>query len=143
LGFAWYQKLKPIAKDDCKCCDLENTSFMESKKFLGFVTALSILLLTIPSYGHKLFQKEASQSAVSNRTNIQKIEFKIEGMTCTSCESHVNREVNKLDGIVKSTASYANGNAIIEFDTTMTNIEEIENSIAETGYAVSGKRKLQ
>ncbi len=45
-------------------------------------------------------------------------ECKISGMTCTSCQEHVNHEVNKLSGIVNSKASYENGNAIIEFDKT-------------------------
>ena len=32
LGFAWYQQLKPVAEDDCGC-EIEATSFFQSKKF--------------------------------------------------------------------------------------------------------------
>ena len=53
----------------------------------------------------------------------------------------VNHEVNKLNGIVNSKASYENGNAIIEFDQTKTNETEIEKAINSTGYNVTGKKE--
>jgi len=56
-------------------------------------------------------------------------------MTCVSCEEHINHEVNKLEGIVNSKASYKNGNAIIEFDRTKIN----EKAIDSTGYTVIHK----
>ena len=62
-------------------------------------------------------------------------------MTCTSCEEHVNHEVNKLNGIVTSKASNENGNAIIEFDKTKTNETEIEKAINSTGYKVTDKKE--
>ncbi len=65
------------------------------------------------------------------------------GMTCSGCEEHVNREVNKLTGIVKSTVSYENANAIIEFDQTQTNINEIEKAIRNTGYSVTDKKEIK
>jgi len=40
LGFAWYQKLKPRPKDiDCACDD-DKPKFIQSKKFLLFVTTI-------------------------------------------------------------------------------------------------------
>jgi len=62
-------------------------------------------------------------------------------MTCTSCEEHVNHEVNKLNGIVDSKASFENGNAIIEYDKTKTNETEIEKAINSTGYKVNDKKE--
>ncbi|PHQ27605.1 heavy-metal-associated domain-containing protein, partial [Leeuwenhoekiella nanhaiensis] len=58
------------------------------------------------------------------------------------CEEHVNHEVNKLNGIVNSKASYENGNAIIEFDQTKTNETEIEKAINSTGYKVTDKKQI-
>ena len=72
---------------------------------------------------------------------IQKVKFTISGMTCASCEEHVNHEVNKLTGIISSNASYENGNAIIEFDNSKTNISEIEKAINSTGYSVTDKKE--
>lgn len=64
-------------------------------------------------------------------------------MTCTGCEEHVNHEINKLNGIVRSKASYENGNAIVEFDKTKTNETEIEKAINATGYKVIHKENKQ
>jgi copper chaperone CopZ len=63
------------------------------------------------------------------------------GMTCASCEEHVNHEVKKLNGIVNSKTSYKNGNAIIEFDRTETNEAQIEKAINSTGYSVTDKEE--
>jgi copper chaperone CopZ len=49
--------------------------------------------------------------------------------------------VNKLSGIIKSTASYESGNAIVEFDNSKTNIVEIETAINGTGYSVTDKKE--
>lgn len=64
-------------------------------------------------------------------------------MTCSACEEHINQEVNKLIGIVKTTISYDNGNAIIEFDQTQTDIDEIEKAIVKTGYSVTDKKEIK
>jgi copper chaperone CopZ len=61
-------------------------------------------------------------------------------MTCTGCEEHVNHELNKLTGIINTKVSYENGNAIVEFDKTKTDIQEIEKAIAKTGYSVTDKK---
>ncbi len=67
----------------------------------------------------------------------------IDGMTCSGCEKHVNCEVNKLTGIVKTTVSYENGNAIIEFDKTQTDIDEIKKAIEKIGYSVTDKKEVK
>ena len=65
----------------------------------------------------------------------------ISGMTCASCEEHVNHEVNKLTGIISSNASYGNGNAIIEFDNSKQIFLKSKKAINSTGYSVTDKKK--
>jgi copper chaperone CopZ len=126
IGFAWYQKLKPQKQVDCNCDTTEKTPFIQTKKFLGIVTIFAGLMLAFPMYASVFFPKTTNQTIVADKSNIQTAEFKINGMTCSGCEEHVNHEVNKLTGIVMTTVSYENRNAIIEFDQTQTNIDEIE-----------------
>ena len=141
LGFAWYQKLKPRKEIDCDCETDEKPSFMQSKKFLGIVTAFAIIMLAFPYYSGIFYPKTEKQIMVVGKSDIFTREFKISGMTCASCEEHVNHEVNKLNGIVNSKASYENGNAIIEFDRTKTNEAQIEKAINSTGYKVTDKEE--
>ncbi|MBK7880142.1 MAG: mercuric transport protein MerTP [Saprospiraceae bacterium] len=140
LGFAWYQKLKPKKQIDCNCETEEKPKFIQSKMFLGIVTVFAIVMLAFPYYSSVFYPKTEKQIIVVDKSNIQKVEFTISGMTCASCGEHVNHEVNKLTGIISSKSSYENGNAIVEFDNSKTNIPEIEKAINSTGYSVTNKK---
>ena len=107
IGFAWYQKLKPQKKIDCKCETTEKINFMQTKSFLGIITQSS---------------------------KIQKVEFTIKGMTCSGCEHHIKTEISKLKGIIEVVVSYEKSNAIVKFDNKQTRIAEIEKAINSTGY---------
>lgn len=141
LGFAWFQKVKPKKQIDCNCETEEKPKFIQSKMFLGIVTAFVIVMLAFPYYAHIFYPKTEKQVIVVDKSNVQTVEFTISGMTCASCEEHVNHEVNKLSGIIKSTASYENGNAVVEFDNSKTNIADIEKAINGTGYSVTDKKE--
>ena len=143
LGFAWYQKLKPQKQIDCNCDTKEKTPFIQTKKFLGIVTVFAGLMLAFPTYAHVFFQKTENKTIVTDQSKIQKVEFKINGMTCSGCEEHVNHEVTQLTGIIKTSVSYENGNAIIDFDQAQTDIEEIEKAIEKTGYSVTDKKEIK
>lgn len=141
LAFTWYKKLKPQKEIDCECETDEKPKFIKSKKFLGIVTVFTIVMLAFPYYSGIFYPKTEKQIIVVNKSDLKTTEFKINGMTCASCEEHVNHEVNKLNGIVNSKASYQIGNAVIEFDKTKTNETEIEKAINSTGYKVADKKE--
>jgi copper chaperone CopZ len=67
-----------------------------------------------------------------------KYEIKITGMTCTGCEQTIQDAVAKLNGITSIKANHSEGIAIIEFDSTLTDTNEIKLSINNTGYSVVG-----
>ena len=136
LLFAWFQKLKPKKEVDCDCETVEKPRFIQSITFLGILTVFAIAMLAFPYYSNMFYLNSQKQVVVVDKSNIKTTEYKISGMTCASCEAHVNHEVNKLDGIVNSITSYENGNAIIKFDETKTNELEIEKAINSTGYNV-------
>lgn len=142
ISFAWYQKLKTKKKADCNCEIEEKLKFVQTKTFLGIVTVFSVIMLAFPYYSGVFYsntKKEYSSNISTSKIN--KVEFSIKGMTCNSCEEHVNYEINKLSGIIKSDVSYNKGNAVIEFDASQTNISKIENSINATGYSITSKKE--
>jgi len=134
------QKLKPIKRIDCNFDTEEKPKFIQTRKFLGIVTAFAIVMLAFPYYSSIFYPKTEKQIIVVDKSNIQKVEFTISGMTCASCEEHVNHEVNKLAGIINSNASYQNGNAVVEFDNSKTDLTEMEKAINSTGYSVTNKK---
>ena len=141
LGFVWYQKLKPINEIDCECETDYKPKFVQSKSFLGIVTVFAIIMLVFPYYSGVFYPDTKKQIVVVNKSDMKTTEFKISGMTCASCEVHVNHEVNKLNGIINSKASYENRNAIIEFDRTKISETDIEEAINSTGYTVIDKKE--
>jgi len=143
LGFAWYLKLKPKKQLDCNCEKEEKIPFTQSKMFLGTVTLFAVVMLAFPYYSGIFYPTTEKQIIIVDQSNIRKIEFTISGMTCASCGEHVNTEVNKLSGIISSEASYENRNAVVKFDDSKTNSDEIENAINATGYLVTDKKEYQ
>lgn len=142
LAIAWYQKLKPKKDIDCDCEHDEKPKFIHSKLMLALVTVFSMIMLAFPYYSEIFYPNKEKQIIVVDKSNIRTTQFNIKGMTCTGCEEHVNHEVNKLDGIISSNASYKNGYAIIRYDETKVSETEIEQAINSTGYKVIGKKVL-
>lgn len=142
LGFAWYQTLKPRTAEEIRCdCGDEKKPFMQTKTFLGMVTVFAVLMLAFPYYAHIFYPETDKQAVVVDQSNIHILEFSISGMTCQGCEEKLNHEINKLPGIIKSTASYPKGNAIVEFDSSKTEALSIEKAIGEIGYEVRSRKK--
>jgi mercuric ion transport protein len=142
LGFAWYLKLKPRTAEEiqCDCEEDEKPPFRQTKKFLGIVTAFALLMMAFPYYAKIFYPKEVKKElVVIDKTNLQKVEFNITGMTCEACASHIGNEVRKLDGVATSKIEYAEGTGLVEFDASKLNKDEIIKTINATGYKVSGE----
>jgi len=135
LGFAWFRNLSSKKTDDCGC--EPKASFMQSKSFLGIVTVISLLLVTFPSYSKFFFDRNALV-VDQQQEKTKKIELAVSGMTCTSCEIHIEGEVKKLPGIVAVRASYEKGSAVVEYDETKVGKDKIIETINGTGYTVDG-----
>jgi Cu+-exporting ATPase len=62
-----------------------------------------------------------------------RIELPVEGMTCASCASRIERKLNRLDG-VHASVNYATERATVEYDPTLAGAELIADTIEHTGY---------
>lgn len=132
LGFAWYKTVRSSKTDDCGC--EKQPSFFQSKKFLGIVTVLSLLLISFPSYS-RFLQKQESVSVQDQEKN-KKLVLSVSGMTCASCEHHIESEVVKLSGVSSVKASYADKSTVVIYDPQKVDEEKIVAAINETGYKV-------
>lgn len=74
-------------------------------------------------------------------TKFHKIVLKVKGMTCEGCESHIEREVSALDGVISVDAIYAEGSATIEYLPSKLEERTIIEAINKTGYRVIEKPK--
>ena len=68
---------------------------------------------------------------------MKKVKFDIQGMTCSSCQAHVEKAVNKLDGINLANVNLLSNNMIVEYDEKKLDNNKIINSIIDAGYGAS------
>ncbi|MCW2924761.1 MAG: copper-translocating P-type ATPase [Thermoleophilia bacterium] len=64
------------------------------------------------------------------------VELPITGMTCASCATHVERSLNKLDG-VSATVNYATERATVDYDASRADTDALLEAVAAAGYAAS------
>jgi len=136
LGFAWFQSFSRT-KDDCGCEPTKKKSIFYSRTTLSLVTIISFLLITFPSYSKFLLHNSTNHTAPNQDTN-RKVELKVFGMTCASCELHIENEVSNLNGVSFVKASYKNGSTIVEFNGQKVDADKIIATINKTGYKVEG-----
>jgi copper chaperone CopZ len=144
LGYAFYKAYKPKKNDDIECaCEADDLppgksgkpKFINSKKFLWTITAVSTLLITFPYYSKALFPSGKENVVIVQFNNIVKVKLEIEGMTCTGCEESVNYTLKSENGVISATSSYKTGIAYVEYDKTKVYPEQLKNAVEEkVGY---------
>ena len=65
---------------------------------------------------------------------VTRLELPIEGMTCASCASRIERKLNTLEGVTAS-VNYATEQAAVEYDPSQVTPEALVDAVAETGYS--------
>ncbi len=65
---------------------------------------------------------------------MKKVKFDIQGMTCSSCSSHVEKAVNKLKGINNVNVNLLSNNMVVEYDENILDNQMIINSVVDAGY---------
>ena len=68
---------------------------------------------------------------------MKKVQFDIQGMTCSSCSAHVERAVNKLEGIKKVNVNLLSNNMNVEYDEAKIDNDTIIKAVMEAGYGAS------
>ena len=66
-----------------------------------------------------------------------KVKFDIQGMTCSSCSSHVEKAVNKLEGIQNVNVNLLSNNMIVDYDETVLDNQKIIQAVVDAGYSAN------
>jgi Cu+-exporting ATPase len=65
---------------------------------------------------------------------VERLDLPIDGMTCASCATRIERRLNKLNG-VNATVNYATEKAVVEYDPAQADAERLIAVVQEAGYA--------
>ena len=63
-----------------------------------------------------------------------KTKLKVTGMHCGSCALSVDDALEELDGVRKSSTSFARGQTKLEYDETRVDLDTLRSVIAGLGY---------
>jgi copper chaperone len=60
--------------------------------------------------------------------------LRIEGMSCDHCVMRVGRAIASVQGVIEVDINLKNNKAVVDFEETITDIEEIKSAVREAGY---------
>lgn len=100
------------------------------------VVAAAFLLFLIISCGQFNKDQSSGKGGAQEYSDqfSQVIELSVKGMTCTGCEAAISGALKKLPGVASVDAYYMDGLVIVQYDTTLTSLEEIRQAIINAGY---------
>jgi copper chaperone CopZ len=97
-----------------------------------------LVLLTVMSFSFItscLSPESKSKKVITVKaSDIVKKSIGVNGMTCVGCEVTLEGNISKIEGVVNVKASHTDKEAVIEFDSTKTDIVTITKVIKESGY---------
>ena len=68
---------------------------------------------------------------------MEHVTYQVSGMDCTSCEQRIQKALNQVPGVLRSTADHAAGTVVVVLDTSRTSGEAARATIEQAGFAVT------
>lgn len=68
---------------------------------------------------------------------IQTKKFRVTGMTCTACSSHVEKAVRAVSGVKQADVSLMMNSMTVSFDDTQTSVGQIRAAVSKAGYGAT------
>jgi Cu+-exporting ATPase len=74
------------------------------------------------------------ETASATTSSLEEAPLQVNGMTCASCVSHVQRAAERTPGVQAVEVNLARGRAVVRFDPDRTNAEQVAAAITDAGY---------
>jgi Cu+-exporting ATPase len=79
----------------------------------------------------------SSQSPGTSSVQVAVAQLSVEGMHCGSCVALIEETLSEREGVKAAAVDLDTGRAVIEYDPSALDVEEIRAAIAEAGYSAS------
>ena len=110
---------------------------VSSLKIFNIVLCV-IILITFVIVGTKITANaEEINISERNKSKMNKITLKIEGMMCPHCEARVKQTLEGVDGVKSADVSHKNGTAVVACADTVTK-DTLTKLVEAQGYKVIG-----
>jgi heavy metal translocating P-type ATPase len=74
---------------------------------------------------------------------MEKVQFKIGGMSCSFCTETIRQALTRMDGVQEMHVSLAHEEALIEYDPSRVNPEALKDTLIAVGYTVRDPEKVR
>lgn len=102
---------------------------MQTNKLLGAIAVASTFI-----FGAACTDPVAAQPTKQPSAVTKQVRFRVDGMTCDSCNVTVKVAAEKVNGVSKAGASHAKKSAWAVYDPAKTNSRAIAAAITKAGY---------
>lgn len=94
----------------------------------------------VVSEGHNeeccVAQISGEETTITPAAGMDLATFKVEGMTCVSCETTIKLALKRTPGVRSAVVSYDRGEAVVEYDPQKITRNKLRAAINRTGYTV-------
>ena len=74
--------------------------------------------------------------------NINKVNLKIEGMSCAACSARIEKKLHKLDGVTAGVVNLTTEKALIEYDHSKIQIQQIIKAVESIGFRAKQEEEI-
>jgi len=75
-------------------------------------------------------------------SSLQRISFRVTGMSCVSCAATVEKALSQLDGVQRAEVNFAAGKVQLDYDPQRLSLARVNHVIAQLGYKVATKKAV-
>ncbi|HEU4365960.1 MAG TPA: cation transporter [Candidatus Krumholzibacteria bacterium] len=134
----WSNERRPRTPVSCECAPIPRRRRKLNRVVLA-ISALGVVAFTVfPRYVDAVFGERSSP--VSTRAP-REITLRVDGMTCTGCETGIEAALRRLPGVALAEASYNDGTVVIGLAPDVTiGTNDLIQAIAQAGYSAQADK---
>ena len=109
------------------------------KKYIVLAAVVMTFLISFIVITCSPSEYPEAQQTNNQISEVKTVNLEIKGMTCGGCVNGINKAVANCEGIKDCDVDLKQGLAVVSFNPSLTNENEIAQSISDLGYEVTLK----
>lgn len=124
----------------CSACALNIEKVLKKKEGVDSVAVNLELGRAKVSFDPSLVSPQEIEEAIESigyKVEKDKVTLNLQGMSCASCASNIEKILNKTDGVISASVNFPLEKAVVEFDSARVSVREIIAAVQGIGYGAS------
>src|SRR5665811_1584188 len=78
--------------------------------------------------------------AATSKAQIETVQIPVEGMTCASCVTRVQKGLGRMEGVTEASVNFATEKATVSYDPAVVGVDRIVATVKDVGYGVQSEK---